>query len=135
MTDLRVIRVALYARVSTSNHGQDVTLQIRELAKSPTTKLFPQVPPLRCRSHPDSYLLRPFQKHVGFRPQDYRTFSASKRTALIFQKHVFHIEASFVSGVTVRAIRVHTMMIRHRVSHHVPMPEDGSYSGNQSEET
>src|SRR5260370_31568972 len=31
MTDTRPIRVALYARVSTSNHGQDVTLQTREL--------------------------------------------------------------------------------------------------------
>jgi DNA invertase Pin-like site-specific DNA recombinase len=31
MTDIRPIRVALYARVSTSNHGQDVTLQTREL--------------------------------------------------------------------------------------------------------
>jgi len=31
MTDKRPIRVALYARVSTSNHGQDVTLQTREL--------------------------------------------------------------------------------------------------------
>ncbi len=31
MTDTRAIRVALYARVSTSNHGQDVTLQTREL--------------------------------------------------------------------------------------------------------
>jgi DNA invertase Pin-like site-specific DNA recombinase len=31
MTDLKRIRVALYARVSTSNHGQDVTLQTREL--------------------------------------------------------------------------------------------------------
>ena len=31
MTDTRHIRVALYARVSTSNHGQDVTLQTREL--------------------------------------------------------------------------------------------------------
>src|SRR5580704_18978309 len=31
MIDKRPIRVALYARVSTSNHGQDVTLQTREL--------------------------------------------------------------------------------------------------------
>lgn len=31
MTDTKPIRVALYARVSTSNHGQDVTLQTREL--------------------------------------------------------------------------------------------------------
>src|SRR6266849_7827341 len=31
MTGTRPIRVALYARVSTSNHGQDVTLQTREL--------------------------------------------------------------------------------------------------------
>ncbi len=31
MTDTRPIRVALYARVSTSNHGQDVTVQTREL--------------------------------------------------------------------------------------------------------
>src|SRR6202158_3830055 len=31
MTDTRPIRVALYARVSTNNHGQDVTLQTREL--------------------------------------------------------------------------------------------------------
>ncbi len=31
MTDTRPIRVALYARVSTSNHGQDVILQTREL--------------------------------------------------------------------------------------------------------
>jgi DNA invertase Pin-like site-specific DNA recombinase len=31
MTDKKPIRVALYARVSTSNHGQDVTLQTREL--------------------------------------------------------------------------------------------------------
>src|SRR5882762_2118692 len=31
MTDTRPIRVALFARVSTSNHGQDVTLQTREL--------------------------------------------------------------------------------------------------------
>ena len=31
MTNTRPIRVALYARVSTSNHGQDVTLQTREL--------------------------------------------------------------------------------------------------------
>lgn len=31
MTDARPIRVALYARVSTTNHGQDVTLQTREL--------------------------------------------------------------------------------------------------------
>jgi DNA invertase Pin-like site-specific DNA recombinase len=31
MTDTRPIRVALYARVSTTNHGQDVTLQTREL--------------------------------------------------------------------------------------------------------
>jgi len=34
MTDTRPIRVALYARVSTSNHGQDVTLQTRELGGS-----------------------------------------------------------------------------------------------------
>jgi len=31
MTDTKPIRVALYARVSTSNHGQDVTVQTREL--------------------------------------------------------------------------------------------------------
>src|SRR6202171_4580971 len=31
MTNTRPIRVALYARVSTSNHGQDVTVQTREL--------------------------------------------------------------------------------------------------------
>ena len=31
MTDTGPIRAALYARVSTSNHGQDVTLQTREL--------------------------------------------------------------------------------------------------------
>ena len=31
MTDTRPTRVALYARVSSSNHGQDVTLQTREL--------------------------------------------------------------------------------------------------------
>ena len=31
MTDTGPIRIALYARVSTSNHGQDVTLQTREL--------------------------------------------------------------------------------------------------------
>jgi DNA invertase Pin-like site-specific DNA recombinase len=31
MTNTRDIRVALYARVSTTNHGQDVTLQTREL--------------------------------------------------------------------------------------------------------
>ncbi len=32
MTDTTAIRVALYARVSTSNHGRDVTLQTRELS-------------------------------------------------------------------------------------------------------
>lgn len=31
MVETKPIRVALYARVSTSNHGQDVTLQTREL--------------------------------------------------------------------------------------------------------
>jgi DNA invertase Pin-like site-specific DNA recombinase len=31
MADTTSIRVALYARISTSNHGQDVTLQTREL--------------------------------------------------------------------------------------------------------
>jgi DNA invertase Pin-like site-specific DNA recombinase len=31
MRETRPIRVALYARVSTSNHGQDVTVQTREL--------------------------------------------------------------------------------------------------------
>jgi DNA invertase Pin-like site-specific DNA recombinase len=31
MSDRKPIRVALYARVSTSNHGQDVTMQTREL--------------------------------------------------------------------------------------------------------
>ena len=31
MTDTRPVRVALYARVSTNNHSQDVTLQTREL--------------------------------------------------------------------------------------------------------
>jgi DNA invertase Pin-like site-specific DNA recombinase len=31
MTERRPIRVALYARVSTSNYGQDVPLQTREL--------------------------------------------------------------------------------------------------------
>jgi hypothetical protein len=31
MPDARPIRVVLYARVSTSNHGQDVTVQTREL--------------------------------------------------------------------------------------------------------
>jgi DNA invertase Pin-like site-specific DNA recombinase len=31
MADTKLIRVALYARVSTSNHGQDVTVQTREL--------------------------------------------------------------------------------------------------------
>lgn len=31
MAETKLIRVALYARVSTSNHGQDVTLQTREL--------------------------------------------------------------------------------------------------------
>jgi len=31
MIDAKLIRVALYARVSTTNHGQDVTVQTREL--------------------------------------------------------------------------------------------------------
>jgi DNA invertase Pin-like site-specific DNA recombinase len=31
MTDTRPIKIALYARVSTNSHGQDVTLQTREL--------------------------------------------------------------------------------------------------------
>src|SRR5882762_674638 len=31
MVETKTIRVALYARVSTTNHGQDVTLQTREL--------------------------------------------------------------------------------------------------------
>jgi predicted site-specific integrase-resolvase len=30
-TDVSTTRVAVYARVSTTNHGQDVTLQTREL--------------------------------------------------------------------------------------------------------
>jgi hypothetical protein len=43
MTGTKPMRVALYARVSTTNHGQDVIVQKRELGTTESVSCFPRV--------------------------------------------------------------------------------------------